>query len=66
MQVMDLKQAPARALKKGLPGRQLVSFFGDNSWGWFTRDTLEPFAAGYDTHRRQDTQKKVHMLAGIT
>ena len=58
-QVMDPSRAPAKALKKRLPGRQLVSFFGDNSFGWFTRDTLEPFAAGYEACRRQDTPKKV-------
>ena len=65
-QVMDPSTAPARAVKKRLPGRQLVSFFGDNSFGWFTRDTLEDFAAGYEAHKHQDTAKKVHHCGPCT
>jgi hypothetical protein len=42
---------PATALKsvraKGKPGEVLVSFFGDNSYGWFHESSLMPFKANY-------------------
>jgi DNA (cytosine-5)-methyltransferase 3A len=42
---------PATALKavraKGKPGEVLVSFFGDNSYGWFEASSLMPFKANY-------------------
>ena len=59
-QVMDPDKATAKARKQAAPGKVLLSFFGDNSWGWFTQDALLPFAQHYeDKHKQQGVQSKV-------
>ncbi|KAK9789739.1 hypothetical protein WJX73_000807 [Symbiochloris irregularis] len=52
-QVMDPERTTAKARKQATPGRVLISFFGDNSWGWYTEDALIPFAQHYEEKRSQ-------------
>ena len=56
-QVMDISLATPQARKMQKPGHILLSFFGDQSFGWwsekeYTRDFLG-FEAGYEEKRQQ-------------
>ena len=60
-QVMDYKKSTNdKVLKDKKPDHTLISFFGDDSYGWFPkgRDII-PFHKNYDTKSRQPTAKKV-------
>ena len=58
-QVMDPAKATDKARKREQPGKLLISFFGDNSFGWFTQDSLVPFMSHYADKKAQPSQSKV-------
>lgn len=59
VQVMDPSNATDKARKKQEAGKVLISFFGDNSFGWFAQIELLPFSAAYAEKKQQTPQTKV-------
>ncbi|KAK9811403.1 hypothetical protein WJX72_003341 [[Myrmecia] bisecta] len=62
-QVMNPKQAPAKVVAQGQKARavgaKLVSFFGDNSYGYYTAELLADFEEHYEQKSKQKTAHKV-------
>lgn len=61
VQVMDPKKTTNEKVKKDhKPDHTLISFFGDDSYGWFPkgRDII-PFEKNYDAKSKQPASKKV-------
>lgn len=61
VQVMDPKKTTNEKVKKDRkPEHTLISFFGDDSYGWFPkgRDII-PFDKNYDAKSKQPASKKV-------
>ena len=61
VQVMDPKKTTNEKVKKDRkPDHTLISFFGDDSYGWFPkgRDII-PFDKNYDAKSKQPASKKV-------
>lgn len=58
----DTAHARDRHLSLQKPGTLLVYFFGDQSFGWFGTDTLEPFGPNFDKYSRgKDTKTKARI-----
>lgn len=63
IQVMDPKKATNDKVKRDRkPDHTLISFFGDDSYGWFPkgRDII-PFYQNYDSKSRQAASKRVDL-----
>ena len=63
MQVMDPKKATnEKVVKERKPDHTLISFFGDDSYGWFPtgRDIL-PFDKHFAAKSKQPASKKVQL-----
>ncbi len=63
MQVMDPKKTTNDKVKRDrMPDHTLISFFGDDSYGWFPkgRDII-PFHQNYDSKSRQAASKRVDL-----
>lgn len=61
MQVMDPKKATnEKVVRDRKADHTLISFFGDDSYGWFPkgRDII-PFHKNYDAKSRQAASKRV-------
>ena len=50
---MDPAKAPPKAQKHKRRNCALLSFFGDNSYGWFDFDCIEPYAENSATRSQQ-------------
>ena len=62
LQVMDPKKTTNEKVRKERkPDHTLISFFGDDSYGWFPkgRDII-PFDKNYSAKSKQPASKKVH------
>lgn len=62
VQVMDPKKATnEKVIKDRKPDHTLISFFGDDSYGWFPkgRDII-PFEKNFAAKSKQPASKKVH------
>lgn len=50
-QVMPIEFAPAKLRRQPRQKTMLLSFFGDNSAGWFDLDCMEPFEPHYTARK---------------
>lgn len=58
-QVMDPSTALQSVRAKGKVGETLVSFFGDDSYGWFAPALIEDFEEHLEQHAAQKAKAKV-------
>eukprot|EP00775_Hariotina_reticulata_P004657 gene4657-4910_t len=52
-QVMDLAHADSKVQRQQKKGTVLLNFFGDNSYGFYVPQLLQPFAEYYAQYVRQ-------------
>lgn len=55
-QVYDESLATSRMKRDKKAGTIPLSFFGDNSYGWFQPATVEPFMPSLELHRKEKTK----------
>jgi hypothetical protein len=55
---MDPARVPENIQKQARAKTQLLSFFGDNSYGWFDLDCMEPFEANFAARSKQNPKSQ--------